>query len=72
MSLIHLESVFAHGATYRSQHPSACGDPVFPTPFLEDAFFSPDYVFDIFVKCQMAEVAFTHALIFSFVLYDLY
>jgi hypothetical protein len=38
---------------------STCGDPVFPTAFVEETIFSPMYVIGAFVENQMAAVVWT-------------
>jgi hypothetical protein len=44
----------------------ACGYPVFPTAFIEEAIFSPGYVSDSFVKNQMTIAIWVSILLFWF------
>ena len=50
-SFVHFEFIFVYGVKKVAQvHSSACGCPVFPTPFAEETVFIPLDVLSCFVK----------------------
>ena len=50
--LIHVELIFVYYMTGVSFYSFACECPVFPTPFIEEAAFSPLYILAFFVIVQ--------------------
>ena len=50
MSFTHLEFIFVYGVSWWSSHFFACSCPDLPTPFVEEAIFTPFYASSPFVE----------------------
>jgi hypothetical protein len=65
-TLINCELIFVWGGRWESSLSLLCVDiQFFPTPFVEEALFSPMYNFDTFVENQMVVAVWTYLRVFS-------